>query len=304
MPFSGRFVTRLLHMYIYDEIRARIQTNLLRIAAFSCFCVFAVPFSSFAQPNSDPAAAYSPRLATIPSGNVAQASLQHSVACATVAVFSPVSYMAGSAPEHLAPVAFCPDQAQGSPQDQTKPPAGKPTAPSLPDLFPSSQTQANPKLQAELNKRTHMLKVHQTVGLITAIPMVAALITGPQAKVKGRNGQTLTEPTSANLDLHIALGSLTTGLYWTSAYYAIFAPKIPGVKPKGAIRLHRYLAWVHGSGMIVTPILGIMAYRQENAGEKVHGIASAHGAAAYLTALAYGASIVSVSWPIHFKFWR
>ena len=56
--------------------------------------------------------------------------------------------------------------------------------------------------------------------------------------------------------------------------------------------------------MILTGILGIMAYRQENAGEKVHGIASAHGTVAYVTAAAYGASILSVSWPIHLKFWR
>jgi hypothetical protein len=56
--------------------------------------------------------------------------------------------------------------------------------------------------------------------------------------------------------------------------------------------------------MILTGILGIMAYRQESAGEKVHGIASAHGTVAYVTAAAYGASIVSVSWPIHLKFWK
>jgi len=149
-----------------------------------------------------------------------------------------------------------------------------------------------------------MLKVHQTLGLITTIPMVAALITGPQAKAKGKNGETITEPTSANLDFHIALGGLTTGLYWTTAYYAIFAPKIPDIKPKGAIRLHRDLVWIHAPGMILTPILGIMAYKQENAGEKVHGIASAHGTAAYITAAAYGASIVAVSWPIHWKFWE
>lgn len=300
---SGRFMTRLLRRKICDNIGGPMQTNLLGIAALSCFCAVAAPCSSFAQLNSDPAA-YSQSLATIPSGNAAKASLQHAVACATMAAFSPVWSMAGSAPEYLAPVAFCPGQAQGSSQDQTKPPAGKPSAPSLPDLFPPNQTQANPQLQAELNKRTHMLKVHQTLGLITVIPMVAALITGPQAKAKGRNGQAIMEPTSANLDLHIALGGLTTGLYWATAYYAIFAPKIPGVKPKGAIRLHRDLAWVHGSGMILTGILGIMAYRQENAGEKVHGIASAHGTIAYVTAAAYGASIVSVSWPIHFKFWR
>ena len=190
------------------------------------------------------------------------------------------------------------------PNSQTSP-AGNANTPSLQDLgFGASQIQGSAKEQALLNKRTHMLKVHQTLGLITAIPMVATLITGPQAKAKGKHGEPITEPTDANLDFHMALGGLTTGLYFTTAYYAIFAPKIAGVKPKGAIRLHRDLAWIHAPGMIITPVLGIMAYKQENAGEKVHGIASAHAAAAYITAAAYGASIVAVSWPIHWKFWE
>jgi hypothetical protein len=190
-------------------------------------------------------------------------------------------------------------------QGQTNQQQNPETTPSLGDLgFTPQQTQANAQLQAKLNERTHMLKVHQTLGLITTIPMVATLITGPQAKAKGKNGQIIKEPTAANLDFHIALGGLTTGMYWTTAYYAIFAPKIPGVKPKGAIRLHRDLEWVHGPGMIVTPLLGIMAYKQENAGEKAHGIASYHGTAAFVTTVAYGASIVAVSWPIHWKFWE
>jgi hypothetical protein len=201
-----------------------------------------------------------------------------------------------------APASKLPPAPQPNPQTS---PAGNANAPSLQDLgFGASQTQGSAQEQALLNKRTHMLKVHQTLGLITAIPMVATLITGPQAKAKGKNGEPITEPTDANLDFHMALGSLTTGLYFTTAYYAIFAPKIPGVKPKGAIRLHRDLGWIHGPGMIITPVLGIMAYKQENAGEKVHGIASAHGTAAYITAAAYGASIVAVSWPIHWKFWE
>jgi hypothetical protein len=188
-----------------------------------------------------------------------------------------------------------------NPQDQSKPA----TAPSLGDLgFTPEQTQPNAQMQAMLNKRTQMLKVHQTLGLITTIPMVASLITGPQAKAKGKKGETITEPTTANLDFHLALGGLTSGLYWTTAYYSIFAPKIPGVKPKGAIRLHRALEWVHGPGMIITPLLGIMAYKQENSGEKTHGLASYHGTAAYVTTAAYGASIVAVSWPIHWKFWE
>jgi hypothetical protein len=187
-------------------------------------------------------------------------------------------------------------------QQKNPPSSSEPTLQSL--GFPTSVTHSNPKEQALLNKRTHMLKVHQTLGLITTIPMVATLFTGPLAKAKGKNGQTITEPTPANLDFHIALGGLTTGLYWTTAYYAIFTPKIPGVQKRGAIRVHEALAWIHGPGMILTPILGIMAYRQENAGEKVHGIASLHGTVAYITTAAYGASIVAVSWPIHFKHLR
>lgn len=184
-----------------------------------------------------------------------------------------------------------------SQQDQNKPPQ----TPSLGDLgFSSQQTQANPKLQAMLDKRTRMLKIHQKLALFTLAPMAATLITGPMAKAKGRNGQPITEPTDANLDFHIALGGLTTAMYWTAAYYAIAAPRIPGEHHRGPIRVHEALAWVHGSGMIATPILGYMAWKQENAGEKVHGIASAHAPVADTTVIAYGAALIAVSWPIHF----
>lgn len=191
-------------------------------------------------------------------------------------------------------------QTQNQPQQQQP---SNPNEPSLGDLgITPSQTQGNAKQQAILNKRTHMLKVHQTLGLITTIPMAAALITGPMAKAKGRNGEPITEPTSANLDTHIALGAATTALYWTTAAYAIFAPKLPDTKKHGAIRFHEALAWIHGTGMILTPILGIDAYKQENAGEKVHGFASAHGPVAYTTAIAYGTAEIAISWPIHIHF--
>ncbi|MGH9591431.1 MAG: hypothetical protein ACRD25_13625 [Terracidiphilus sp.] len=184
-------------------------------------------------------------------------------------------------------------------------PAQSQQEPSLQDLgFREQQVQSNPALQARLNRRTKMLKIHQRLGLITLAPMVAALITGPTAKVKGRNGQILKVPSSTNLDFHAALGSATTALYFTTAYYAEFAPGIPGEKKRGAIRMHEALALVHGPGMILTPILGTMAFNQEQNGEKVHGIASAHGTVATVTALAYGASIVAVAWPIHLKFWE
>jgi hypothetical protein len=46
--------------------------------------------------------------------------------------------------------------------------------------------------------------------------------------------------------------------------------------------------------MILTPILGELAYQQKSNGQKVTGIASAHGAVAAITAVAYGAAMLSV----------
>jgi hypothetical protein len=84
-------------------------------------------------------------------------------------------------------------------------------------------------------------------------------------------------------------------MYLTTAYFSIFAPKVPGTQTRGSIRLHKALAWIHGPGMILTPVLGAMAFEQKNRGEKVHGIASAHGAVAIVTAGAYGLAIAAVS---------
>ena len=88
---------------------------------------------------------------------------------------------------------------------------------------------------------------------------------------------------------------MTADLYFMTAYYAIRAPRIPGTETRGPIRLHKALAWIHGPGMILTPILGAMAFDQKSRGEKVHGIAKAHGAVAIVTAAAYGLAVVSVS---------
>jgi Carboxypeptidase regulatory-like domain len=191
------------------------------------------------------------------------------------------------------------------PNAPTSAPSAAPASPSLEDLgFSTQQTQGNAQLQATLEKRTRMLKTHQRLGLITAIPLAAAVITGPMAKAKGKNGQVIKEPTDANLDFHAALGGAATALYFTTAYYAIWAPRVPGTTKHGGIRWHEALAFVHGPGMVLTPVLGYMAYKQENSGEKAHGIAAQHGTVAYITTAAYGASIVAISWPIHWKFWE
>lgn len=193
------------------------------------------------------------------------------------------------------------DQSQSQGQDQNKgqtqktpqsklpdAPSSTSKEPSLGDLgFSTTETQPNPQLQALLNKRTHMLKIHQRMGLITAIPMMAALFSSAGAGGKHSG--------SATRDLHVALGAAAGDLYGITAYYAIRAPKPPGTPTKGPIKFHKAMAWIHGPGMIMTPILGAIAFSQKNNGEKVHGIAQAHMPVAIVTAGAFGAALMAVS---------
>lgn len=192
--------------------------------------------------------------------------------------------------DHVTLAAFFPGPAQ-NPQDQAKPPANNPAAPDIGDLgFPDAQTKGDIAAQARLDKRSHMLKIHQRIGLIDTVPLIATVFLGAGAGGKSTS--------TADRWAHLALGSVTGDLYFISAYYAIRAPRIPGTQTRGQIRLHKALAWIHGPGMILTPVLGAMAFDEKSKGERVHGIASAHGAVAVVTAGAYGLAIASVS----FKF--
>ena len=167
-------------------------------------------------------------------------------------------------------------------------PSSSKTEPSLSDLgFSPEQTHANPKEQALLDKRTHMLKIHQRMGLITTIPLITTLALSVNAGGKSTG--------NADRTAHLVMGAITGDLYGITAYYAIRAPRIKGTKAKGPIKFHKTMAWIHGPGMILTPILGALAYDQKSNGEKVHGIASAHGPVAIVTAGAFGAALLSVS---------
>lgn len=185
------------------------------------------------------------------------------------------------------------------PQEESKP--GTPSsssssAPSMNDLgISATQVHGDDRTQALLDKRTRMLKVHTRLGLITAVPILAACISGAGATPdRGTYGSTTSR------DVHVGIAGLAVGMYGLTAYYAAAAPRIGHEPARGGIKVHKYLVYVHAPGMILTPILGAMAFNQINSGQQVHGIASAHQAVAVTTALAYGASILAVSYPIHF----
>ena len=115
-------------------------------------------------------------------------------------------------------------------------------------------------MQALLDKRTHMLKIHQRMGLITTGPLLATLFTSVNAGGKNTSNTDRT--------VHMILGATTADLYGITAYYAIRAPRVPGTQTKGPIRFHKAMAYIHVPGMILTPILGAMAYSQKNNGRK------------------------------------
>ena len=181
------------------------------------------------------------------------------------------------------------------PPAQSPPPSA---GPSLGDLgLTQAETEGSAQRQALLDRRTHMLKVHQRLGLITVIPVAAACISAAGAPPEhGNYGNTTSR------DVHVALGAAAVAMYGATAYYAIRAPKVSNEPARGGIKWHKYLIYIHAPGMVLTPILGAMAFNQINSGQKVHGIASAHGGVAAATAISYGAAIVAVSWPIHIKF--
>ena len=158
--------------------------------------------------------------------------------------------------------------------------------PTLDELgFGQADTAADPLLQAQLEKRAWMLKTHQILGLVTAVPLVLEYAIGGETRHRVRHGG------SRNTALHVGLGVTTVALYATTASFAIFAPKPKGIKDTGSTNIHRYLAWIHGSLMVITPILGEIANSRIQHGKSPGSIGRLHGLAATGLLASYGAAM-------------
>jgi len=250
-----------------------------------CFLTFPSVFAQNVKPTDIAVTSTRVNNVKVPNGNTEKAS-----ALANYGLVSPAAEIMNfpsTADEAQQTMEQAKPESQNS-QQLPNAPSSSSKEPSLSDLgLTPEQTQGNAKEQALLDKRTHMLKIHQRMGLITTVPMIASVVTSLNAG--GRS------TSKSSRDLHAALGGLTGDLYFITAYYAIRAPRIPETQTRGPIRFHKTMAWIHGPGMVMTPILGIIAFDQKSKGERVHGIASAHGPVAIVTAGAFGAALLSVS---------
>ena len=99
--------------------------------------------------------------------------------------------------------------------------------------------------EKELKVRNVMLKAHQIIGYLTLAGMVA----------QGIMGGRLYNGDYDLYDTHKTLGKWVTASYFTGAGLSLFAPP-PLVKKKvkgfNSIKMHKWLAYIHFSGMIAT----------------------------------------------------
>lgn len=99
--------------------------------------------------------------------------------------------------------------------------------------------------QKELKVRNVMLKTHQIIGYLTLAGMVA----------QGIMGGRLYNGDHELYDAHKTMGEWVTASYFTGAGLSLFAPPpLVRKKTKGfnSIKAHKWLAYIHFSGMIAT----------------------------------------------------
>jgi len=156
---------------------------------------------------------------------------------------------------------------------------------SLEDLgFSKNDVLSDPQYQKDLNTRSDMLRIHQTLGLITVLPLTATFVLGLSTADSVSHGSTDT-------GLHAALGISTVALYGTTACFAIFAPKPKGLKPSGASEIHQILSWIHLPLMIITPLLGDMVNDRVANHQPIGALGTVHGIAAGTLLASYLASM-------------
>jgi hypothetical protein len=152
---------------------------------------------------------------------------------------------------------------------------------SVEDLgFGQDEIKSDPKSQRDLQARSDMLKIHQTLGLITAVPMTAEYVLGIVTAGNVANGSTDT-------GLHAVLGISTAILYGTTAMFAILAPKPKGLKTSGNTAFHVDLAWVHAPLMIAVPIMGGIVNNRVQNHQPLGDLGTIHGILATALVLSY-----------------
>lgn len=147
-----------------------------------------------------------------------------------------------------------------------------------------------PKTRAgELRLRHHMLKWHQRMGLVTFAALMAQYTTGTRLyKNPGKYYDKYAE-------LHESLGMVTYGLYISTASLSLLAPPARKYDRNWtSIRIHRYLAIVHFSSMIIQPWLAVYALEHP---EKYDQFMGYHKQVGTVAAVSFSLALFSTFFP-------
>jgi hypothetical protein len=137
--------------------------------------------------------------------------------------------------------------------------------------------------QNELKIRRTMLSVHQVGGFVTLGFMAAACYFG-QRSIDDRNNRSLRGS-------HQTFETATIISYSATGLLSVLSP--PPLIRRDEIStttIHKTLAWVHFTGMVLTPILGSMIGRNSDS-QKAH----IHQISGYITTAVFAASMIVIT---------
>lgn len=142
-------------------------------------------------------------------------------------------------------------------------------------LFPLHPDAPVNDLRQIVQVRRRMLSWHQALGLATVASMATTVIAGQRAY------------SGHGHEFHEATLPFTIGLYSTTAALALLSPPrlIRGDGQWDSVRVHRWLAVLHLSGMILTPLLA----SDEGSG------ASLHRTMGYATFATFSGAMIAVT---------
>ena len=144
------------------------------------------------------------------------------------------------------------------------------------DIDPEAFREAQRNSRYVRRTRERILRTHRAFGIAAWGTMIATEVLGTIQLINqdtwlGR-GACASDPNSFGCrqsslitGLHQGFAFTTVGLYLTAGVLAAGAPDPENASegdggPERRLRLHKVLAWVHGGGMILLPILGILSH--------------------------------------------
>jgi hypothetical protein len=140
--------------------------------------------------------------------------------------------------------------------------------------------------KSELSLRRTMLVAHQTSGFVTLGLMLTTVYYGQRVINDGDRTLSLRRT-------HIGFADATIATYSLTALLSLLSPP-PVIRrdEMSSLSYHRALAWVHVTGIIITPIIAALA---KHRGANDISILHIHQVSGYITTTAFAASMIVIT---------